>query len=499
MARDATNKHNWLTMFGKTRYGTIKLHCLTYEKILRTSPNTLLWQQDPTALKQYVSSFITDERTPGQLTRAWKTTNWLCTQTGLTPPSDDANVKNHYEHTIDKLIKHIYVTPHKAKTPTMAIIRALEHATVHSHPTDQYAAAVFRFQAGSSSRYNDLQHASPSTMVHTADTIEITPWQTKSMHILDQNKRTPLICPRHTFTGVPWWEPLTKGAAHLRTQPGFEDMDYLLPAPGKHRTTLLPRPATYPQALAWCRTLLSMNGTTPQLVAAFSLHSLRVWLPDLAYRLNLPRDLRRYLGRWAQENTADTYTRDHRTALTNIWNKVTHAITHDEEFIDSVAIDRPTDLDDPTWETNDWELVQQQHDEEPHDVTTTDIMHTPCDEWPSDKGGPLTMAINKTPTGKQRTRKLHYLTIDDQKCIGCSYRPNLDHVTTLTHYDDWLREYTHSSTVTCLFAAKLTTPPAQWLADANHDTNVQHSDTDHSDAATSDTTEDTASDAAELP
>jgi hypothetical protein len=42
----------------------------------------------------------------------------------------------------------------------------------------------------------------------------------------------------------------------------------------------------------------------------------------MAFQTQVPRDLRRYIGHWSQENTADTYTREHSSIITKIWTHI---------------------------------------------------------------------------------------------------------------------------------------------------------------------------------
>jgi hypothetical protein len=60
-----------------------------------------------------------------------------------------------------------------------------------------------------------------------------------------------------------------------------------------------------------------------------TLHGLRLWTAEMAFQTQVPRDLRRYIGHWSQENTADTYTREHSSIITKTW-------THIFEKYDSV-------------------------------------------------------------------------------------------------------------------------------------------------------------------
>ena len=65
-----------------------------------------------------------------------------------------------------------------------------------------------------------------------------------------------------------------------------------------------------------------MGGLDQALAQKQTLSGLRVFMADLAYRIQVPRDLRRYIGRWASDSMADIYTRDHREVVVKIWDQV---------------------------------------------------------------------------------------------------------------------------------------------------------------------------------
>ena len=41
-----------------------------------------------------------------------------------------------------------------------------------------------------------------------------------------------------------------------------------------------------------------------------------------AYKCQVPRTIRQLIGKWATENMADTYTRDHENVLVTCWDMV---------------------------------------------------------------------------------------------------------------------------------------------------------------------------------
>ena len=59
--------------------------------------------------------------------------------------------------------------------------------------------------------------------------------------------------------------------------------------------------------------------TSTEVIARMSWNSAGVLMPEWAFRANVPRSQRQYLGRWASESTSDTYTREHRHVILDIW------------------------------------------------------------------------------------------------------------------------------------------------------------------------------------
>jgi len=166
---------------------------------------------------------------------------------------------------------------------------------------------------------NDAQHTSPETYKETSKTMEFTAWQTKVSSAADISSRPmPLISTKDSLTGVAWWLPLSE---YMKSDiPAGQD--YMLPAPNKTRTQFRKEPATSQQVLRWIRLILTQKGLLEEIVDQVTLGSLRVWMPDLAYQAGVPRDRRRYLGRWAFDSTADVYIREHRAVVTDIWQEV---------------------------------------------------------------------------------------------------------------------------------------------------------------------------------
>ena len=123
-------------------------------------------------------------------------------------------------------------------------------------------------------------------------------------------------------------------------------MDYILPVPTPDRSGFCPRPCSNGQALRWLRLLRARKDRDEQEIKKLTLASFRVWMADLAYQASISRDKRRYIGRWASENTAHTYTREHRQVICSIWQEVTQKI---HSLKGGRAV--PEDLNHANWNT----------------------------------------------------------------------------------------------------------------------------------------------------
>ena len=118
----------------------------------------------------------------------------------------------------------------------------------------------------------------------------------------------PLICPKYSFTGHAWWQPLLTWWTRLSKHPRFEESDYLIPTISKDGMGFIARPGQADRTLRWLKDALGRRGVAPELFQDLTWHSFRVFIPDCAFQLGISRDQRRYLGKWMTESTADVYT-----------------------------------------------------------------------------------------------------------------------------------------------------------------------------------------------
>ena len=107
----------------------------------------------------------------------------------------------------------------------------------------------------------------------------------------------------------------------------FKDIDFLFPALTEDRTGFIPRPASNAQIMDIIRDELCklippdtiwdvtdksghvapMNAH--QAIKLFTFSSCRVFIPEWSNVADIPRELRRWLGRWREDSMADSYTR----------------------------------------------------------------------------------------------------------------------------------------------------------------------------------------------
>ena len=130
---------------------------------------------------------------------------------------------------------------------------------------DTFILGIVRYQVGCSARFNDLQHTAPSTLKHTTTTLEFSAWQTKTVSAARIRKHpVPLICPKYSFTGHAWWQPLLTSWTRLSKHPSFEESDYLIPTISKDGMGFIARPGQADRTLRWLKDALGRRGGSPR-------------------------------------------------------------------------------------------------------------------------------------------------------------------------------------------------------------------------------------------
>ena len=181
-----------------------------------------------------------------------------------------------------------------------------------------------------------------------SSTVELSAWQTKTVSAFKMKKSpVPLIAPKYSFTGHDWCTPLTIAWRKMHALDAFVNSDYLIPTLSKDGLGLIPRPSSPDRALRWLKAALGRRGLQSHQVDKLSWHSFRVFIPDCAFQLRIPRDQRQYLGNWTTESTADIYTREKRNVVTRVWEEV--ALKLPSLNLGGARLVRE-DLDHPDWE-----------------------------------------------------------------------------------------------------------------------------------------------------
>jgi hypothetical protein len=321
---DNPQPEHQIRLLGKTKWSTIKTHALALEKLLRIFPDILIWKGGRTAterVQELLDHALQTKCRVSRLQSYWNTLQWVCPKMGYDPPSTREDLKSAYDHTCSQLSTCLYKEPHRAHMPPDEVVQALEKGATNEirPPVYRYYASMLRTQLGVSARFVDMQHTAPSTHEEHRGHIGMAPWQTKTTHRGDSIK-TKYVATKHSRTASPWWEAATTYCKQFST--AFPQMDFLYPKFDPTKTKFLLTPATYNNVQTMYKHILAVEGVGRQTVEKMTLHGLRLWAAEMAFQTQVPRDLRRYIGHWSQENTADTYTREHSSIITKIWTHI---------------------------------------------------------------------------------------------------------------------------------------------------------------------------------
>eukprot|EP00971_Amphidinium_carterae_P341191 6479873-Amphidinium_carterae.1 len=340
----------------------------------------------------------------------------------------------------DRLATTRLEAPRRACSMSIDAVRALETACVQSTTwVGRLGAGHFRFLLGASARFDDGQHTRGDSMLTTPSTIEFSAWQTKTMRIARARSQIlPLICPLVSFSKHKWWTTYMLELGRLREL--LPERDFLLPTPSLAFESFQAAPCGRTQALKWLRSLLQEGGLSSAEVGTITLPSLRVFAADLAYAAGISRDSRRYLGRWAEAQTADVYTRDHRTVVSNIWSEMLRS----QGIVQSYT---PRTVSE--------------------DLQSQDYGHpSPSETGPS---GPFRLAINIGA----RVPMVHWLDSMD-RAVGCGWKPSSrSKVQLVLSEEDWQTK--PASLSKCVLCFKRQQLPESWEADLDAQSDVSES------------------------
>ena len=288
---------------------------------------------------------VEEEVTPYKLRQVWNTLKWYSKTFGMLKIDELHRLKSKKSSLEEALTDTVTGRSARRWSPAKEVIWALEEGAGYDHlgatgpgtqaapgrsrheVLDAFILGFARFQVGCSARFNDLQHVHPKDLIHTSNTVELKAWQTKKVSAARINRNpVPLIAPKYSFTGIPWWTTWVATVRRLVSEKAFQDMDYLLPTVSKDFAGLIPRPSAPERALRWLKDALLRRGVTLGLVKPLTWHSFQVFIPDCAFQMGLPRERRMYLGNWLTESTADVYVREKRNVVVEVWGQVAQKV-----------------------------------------------------------------------------------------------------------------------------------------------------------------------------
>ena len=479
-------------LLGITRFRTLRIHCLNLEFILKLGVK-LPWTES--SLRDILNMSQELELTTSRLNQMWKTVAWLAKKFGgITPDSLDRLVQKK-QAVVDSLVSTTVAPQRKAVVPSIGLLIAMERALMcETLPfSSRLIMTVARFMAGSSARFNDIQHCRPKDIRLTSNSLEVTAWQSKTTGLTACSRRPcVLIAPQWSFSGAPWWTCSMTIFKKISEHPKFANMDFLLPTIGRDGRGLIARPCAYSRALRWLRDVL-FRFSDDQQAATLTWHSMRVFMPDCAFQSGIPRDQRQYLGNWANESTADVYTRDKRNVVCKLWQDVCTRISTSslqegrQARVDLTHADYDgpkENLDSPA--SSLWERVSSSPGSEargqpvssgtvgpeetpgdqqslstpvkrPRTTACSASDRLPADEVPGPHG-PLTVVCRVMGPNSSQKIPMHLLT-PEGKAIGCGWTPSGDRIRMVLP-EDFVREQTLYGE--CAKCFRFYSLPASW-------------------------------------
>ena len=235
-------------LLGDTRFRTIRQHCLAYESLRKKGFVVIPWREQD--VRNLLNLLREQEVTPYKVNQVWETLRWLSRIFGLLDVNEFHRLKTKKKAMEEELADTTIKPQRKATVPSKEVIWALEEgaasldipdleATGASSPEasltghtaiqkmmDAFILGIARFQVGCSARFNDLQHVHPKNLTQTSTTVELQAWQTKTVSTSKIRKQpVPLICPKYSFTGKPWWLPFLALVRKMVSLKQFENMD----------------------------------------------------------------------------------------------------------------------------------------------------------------------------------------------------------------------------------------------------------------------------------
>ena len=428
---EGKNKYElWRPLVGKTRGSTLSVLARTLERTCKEFG--ILWPLTDSRVVNLLRHCQKASVSSQRLSGIWKALNWVGEHFGCLIPKESRDLQNRYEYVRTAMVVVGYSLSRRALPPPMEAVKALEERAVNSPSSvDRYAASFFRWCIGCSARYSDTLHTQPSTFLETKDTVEFTAWQTKSVDAGSVHRPQPLISPLVFFHSKGWWKEICLVTKARLKDAGASKDDYLLPCPNSSRTAFVSRPCSNAKAIRWLRSLLT-NSTVHvenDVITKLTVSSFRVFMPNLAQVFLIDKERRQYLGRWTEADTADVYTREHRSVVSGIWHEVAAKLAANEEpSKSSKALEEvPVELAHSHYALDEvveeeqipvFPLVTGHHVKLPKKPKVNTLKAPPK----RGDGQLFHLVANTKRTGTPRVFRVHWFS-DDLKCIGCSFQP----------------------------------------------------------------------------
>ena len=196
------------------------------EKLKKHGGLQIPWTEK--SVRSLLSNLHKEECTPNYIQQAWDTLKWFSTKFQTLDVTATHRLAAKKKWLQETLVSTASTPQRKAVVPAKEVILALEQGAaaggadprrkgqIAREAIDAFILGMVRFQVGSSARFNDLQHTSPSTMKVTSNTIEMMAWQTKTASAFRIKKNpVPLIAPKLSLSGVDWWTEWSKTLTQL--------------------------------------------------------------------------------------------------------------------------------------------------------------------------------------------------------------------------------------------------------------------------------------------
>jgi len=193
------------------------------------------------------------------------------------------------------------------------------------------------------------------------------------------------------------------------------------------------------QATRVLRDCLVIGGSSRADAEVLTLHSLRLFAPNLAYKLGVGPTDRKALGRWQRPETADIYQRETRACVERVWDKIHEACAREHKS-DEAQVAIPLDIlgdfyfpkeIEPFEEGCDWTMAGMEKDPAEDVAGLPEASVAPREESGSEEDagvpvdfrdseehpfGPLRLGINT-----HKINVMAHLFSPSLTCIGCGW------------------------------------------------------------------------------